>query len=43
MAVAMTPDGQTFSLGKDFREVKQEEDERQYGIPRGLTLKTPAT
>ena len=42
MAVTMTPDGRTFCLGKDFREVKQEEDERQYGIPRGLDIKQPA-
>lgn len=38
MAVTRTPEGRTFCLGKDFREVQAEQDERQYGVPRGLKL-----
>lgn len=38
MSVMRNPDGQIYCLGKDFRLKKDEQDDRQYGVPRVLSL-----
>ena len=32
------PEGQIYCVGKDFRAKKDEQDDRQYGVPRMLNL-----
>ena len=38
MALCGTPDGRVFALGKDFRNLDKQNDERVYGIPRLFNL-----
>lgn len=41
MSVFRNPEGLTYCLGKDFRKKKEDQDERQFGVPRCLNLRHP--
>lgn len=38
MALCGTPDGRVFALGKDFRNLSQQHDDRVFGVPRLFDL-----
>jgi len=38
MSVIRGPDGKIYCLGKDFRMKKEDQDDRQFGVPRVLNL-----
>ena len=38
MTLARNPDGTVYCLGKDFRQRREELDDRQYGVPRVLNM-----
>ena len=43
MSITRNPDGQIYCLGKDFRKKKEDQDDRQYGVPRMLNLQHQVT
>ena len=38
MSIMKSPEGKIYCLGKDFRDKKDDQDDRQYGVPRILRL-----
>lgn len=38
MSIMRNPEGQIYCLGKDFRKKKDDQDDRQFGVPRALNL-----